>query len=141
MAEITVSTSQRPTTATRAASPDSNSGHSARGNPDSWSLLDRRLTAVGGSDNRNFGLKFQDLGRQEVDIPAGRQGIHLILVAVAPHDIQGIGSDGAGGTQNGESFHGRRRYPRYPPSYHAAWLRPSVVEWRCEVFGSFAFDL
>ena len=33
--------------------------------------------------------------------------MHLILVAVSPHDVQRVGADGPGGAQEGQGFHWR----------------------------------
>src|SRR5690348_8945373 len=61
---------------------------------------------VRGCNHGHSGAKFGDLGSQDVGIPASNQGIHFILVAAAPDDIQSVGSNRPGGTQNCQCFHG-----------------------------------
>ena len=43
-----------------------------------------------------------DLLGQQIDVPVGRQGCHLIAAVERVDDPQGVGADGAGGAQNGD---------------------------------------
>ena len=61
--------------------------------------------AVGGGDHRDFRAEFEDLGGEKFDIVAGRESIHLIQVAIAPHHVEGVGADRACRAENGERSH------------------------------------
>src|SRR5436305_12374759 len=55
--------------------------------------------------NRHFRTELHNLGEKGIDIVPGYQRVHLIQVAVASYDVQGMGSNRPGGAENGESFH------------------------------------
>jgi hypothetical protein len=54
-------------------------------------------------------VELNDLLFQEVQVSPRGQGNDLKAGAVAPHHIQGAGSDGAGGSENREFSHGSRK--------------------------------
>ena len=66
-------------------------------------FVERRFVGHHGHLRPEFG----DLPRQQLDIPAGDQGMDSKAVRPAPHDIQSAGADGPGGAEEREKSHPR----------------------------------
>jgi hypothetical protein len=57
-------------------------------------------------DGNKFGVVAFDLGEEFVEVGAGGEGEDLELAGERFDDGEGLASDGAGGTEDGEGFHG-----------------------------------
>src|SRR5689334_19324129 len=58
-----------------------------------------------GCNYRHTGAKLDDLGSQKIDVAASYQRIHLIHVAISFDDIERVGADRPGGTEDRERSH------------------------------------
>jgi hypothetical protein len=59
-----------------------------------------------GGDGDEFGMVALDLGEEFIEIGAGGEGEDLELAGERFDDGESLATDGAGGTEDGERFHG-----------------------------------
>jgi hypothetical protein len=60
---------------------------------------------MGCGQDGHIGTELYDLPKDSLNIMPGGQGVNAIQVTIVPDDVQGVGADGAGRSEEGHAFH------------------------------------